>query len=65
MARPTSEHQNSDMPVNVLPLTVMTWSMPTNRSVTSQMAGIDSTAATITPLYIAHMMPPSEPSFTK
>ena len=50
MARPTSEHQNSDMPVNDLPPTVITVPMPTRRSVTSQMAGIDSTAATITPL---------------
>ena len=39
--------------------------MPTTQSVTNQMAGIDSTAATITPLYIAHMMLPSEPRRTK
>ena len=59
MARPTSEHQNSDMPVKLRSPTLSTVSMPTTWLVTNQIAGIDSTAAAITPLYIAHMMPPS------
>ena len=46
------------MPVNERSPTLSTVSMPTSQVlVTSQIAGIDSTAATITPLYIAHMMP--------
>ena len=65
MARPTSEHQNSVMPVNCRSPTLSTVALPITQSVTNQMAGIDSTAAAITPLYIAHMMPPSEPRRTK
>ena len=64
MTRPTSEHQNSVMPVNVRSPTLSTVSMPTTQLVTIQIAGIDSTAAVITPLYIAHMMLPSEPRRT-
>ncbi len=65
MTRPTREHQNSVMPVKERSPTLSTVSMPTTQLVANQIAGIDRTAAAITPLYIAHMMLPSEPRRTK